>query len=124
MILASMPNIYTGDMGTAAAFYCDHLGFVQTYRFPRDGRPEHVDLRLGDSQLALSTYVAAADAGVDPSTGNSFELVLWCDDVDREVARLRAAGARVAVEPHDHKAGHRRAYVVDPDGNWLGLGDS
>lgn len=124
MFTASMPNIYTHDIDAAAAFYRDQLGFVQTYRFPRDAnaQPEHVELRLGDSQLAISTYDAAAAAGVDPSTGNSFELVIWCNDVDRAVARLRSAGARVAVEPYDHKAAHRCAYVVGPDGNWLALG--
>src|SRR6266536_5700694 len=114
MFIASMPNIYTRDIDAAAAFYRDQVGFVQTYRFPRDAdaQPEHVELRLGDSQIALSTYDAAAAAGVDPSTGNSFELVLFCEDLDRAVARLRTAGARVAVEPYDHKAGHRCAYVV------------
>lgn len=40
-------------------------------------------------------------------------------DVDAAVARVRSAGAPVLVEPYDHVAGHRRAYVPDPDGNWL-----
>jgi lactoylglutathione lyase len=105
MFIASMPNIYTRDIDAAAAFYRDQVGFVQTYRFPRDAdaQPEHVELRLSDSQI---------------------ELVLFCEDLDRAVARRPTAGARVAVEPYDHKAGHRCAYVVDPDGNWLGLGES
>jgi lactoylglutathione lyase len=50
--------------------------------------------------------------------------VVWCDDVDAETARLRAAGTPVVVEPYDHPAGHRRAYLADPDGNWLALVDA
>jgi catechol 2,3-dioxygenase-like lactoylglutathione lyase family enzyme len=41
--------------------------------------------------------------------------------MDAAIARLRAARAPVLVEPYDHVAGHRRAYVADPDGNWLAL---
>jgi lactoylglutathione lyase len=49
------------------------------------------------------------------------ELVVWCDSADESVAALRAAGTTVLVEPYDHVAGHRRAYVTDPDGNWIAL---
>lgn len=48
---------------------------------------------------------------------------MWCADVDGEAARLRAAGT-VVIEPYDHVGGHRRAYVADPDGNWLALVDA
>jgi predicted enzyme related to lactoylglutathione lyase len=48
----------------------------------------------------------------------------WCDDVDAETEWLSAAGAAVEVEPYDHVAGHRRAYLADPDGNWLALVDA
>ena len=49
------------------------------------------------------------------------ELVVWCDSADDAVAALRAAGTPVLVEPCSHAAGHRRAYVADPDGNWIAL---
>jgi len=35
------------------------------------------------------------------------------------VAALRTAGTPVLQEPHSHFSGHRRAYVADPDGNWI-----
>jgi predicted enzyme related to lactoylglutathione lyase len=76
----------------------------------------HPDLQPGDPAMAA--------AGLDPTTGNPLELVVWCDDVDAETARLRAAGTTVVVEPYDHPAGHRRAYLADPDGNWLALVDA
>jgi len=47
--------------------------------------------------------------------------VVWCDDVDAELAKLTAAGTPVLVEPFEHVAGHRRASVADPDGNWVTL---
>jgi catechol 2,3-dioxygenase-like lactoylglutathione lyase family enzyme len=124
MSTTSMPNLFTRNMDDATAFYRDQLGFSQTFRFPAEGRAEHIVLKLGDSQLALSSPRAAEAAGLDPTAGNPFELVVWCDDVDAEATRLRAAGAGVVIEPYDHVAGHRRAYVADPDGNWLALVDA
>jgi lactoylglutathione lyase len=118
---SSMPNLFTGDIEAAVVFYRDQLGFSVTYQVPDEGRPEHVVLHLGDSQLALSTDRAIGQVGLTPKAGNSFELVVWCEDVDAKTARLRAAGADVVVEPYDHIAGHRRAYLADPDGNWVAL---
>jgi len=117
----SMPNIFTRQIEPAVVFYRDQLGFTQTFRVPTSGRPEHVVLRLGGSQIALSTDSAIAAVGLEPTRANASELVVWCDDVDGETERLRAAGARVLVDPYDHVGGHRRAYIADPDGNWLAL---
>ncbi|MGH2713718.1 MAG: VOC family protein [Thermoleophilaceae bacterium] len=124
MPLNTMPNLFTRDIEAALAFYRDRLGFSQSFQVPPDGRPEHVVLRLGDSHLALSTDRAIAGVGLEPSAGNPLELIVWCADVDGETARLRAAGASIVVDPYDHVAGHRRAYIADPDGNWLALVDA
>jgi predicted enzyme related to lactoylglutathione lyase len=45
--------------------------------------------------------------------------VVGCDSADDAVAALRAAGTPVLVEPYSHGSGFRRAYVADPDGNWI-----
>jgi lactoylglutathione lyase len=119
-----MPNIYTRDIEAAVRFYRDQLGFAQTFQFPASGPAEHVELRLGDSLVAVSTRAAAVRAGVEPTSGNPFELVVLTDDVDADVARLRAVGVPVLVEPHDHESGHRRAYVGDPDGVLVALGSA
>ncbi len=99
MLTTSMPNIFTRDIEKAVTFYRDQLGFSQNYQVPGEGRPEHVVLALGDSLLALSTSSAVTAVGLDPTTGNSFELVVWCADVYSETARLRAAGAPAARSP-------------------------
>ena len=122
MFTSSMPNLYSADVAAAADFYRDVLGFDQTYQFPAAGPPEHVELRLGDSMLALSSNAAVRQTGLPaPSAGHTQELVVWCDDIDAAIGRVRAACAPVLVEPYHHVAGHRRAYVADRDGNWLAL---
>ncbi|MGH3567965.1 MAG: VOC family protein [Pseudonocardia sp.] len=117
----SMPNIFTRDIDAAIVFYCDQLGFVQKDRVPGAGRPVHVVLQLGESLLALSAPDAVGSVGLDPTSGNTFELIVWCTDVDQEVARLRAVGVAIVVEPYDHIGGRRRSYLADPDGNWVAL---
>jgi len=124
VINSSMPNLFADDVEATALFYRDQLGFSESSRVPREGRPEHVVLQLGESQLALSTPRAVNAVGLRPSTGNSFELIVWCHDVDTETARLRADGVTIVVDPYHHVGGHRRAYITDPDGNWVALVDT
>jgi lactoylglutathione lyase len=117
-----MPNLYVADVERAVAFYRGLLGGRETFRYPAQGPAEHVELRLGDVTIALSGRAAVRGEGLPaPTRGNPLELVVWCDSVDAAVAALRAAGAPVLVEPYEHSAGHRRAYVADPDGNWIAL---
>jgi lactoylglutathione lyase len=118
-----MPNLYVADVERAAAFYRDRLGGVETFRLPATGRLDHVELRIGDVTIALSHRDRVAEQGLPaPTAGHPLELVLWCDSTDEAVADLRAAGTPVLVEPQaGHAAGVRRAYVADPDGNWIAL---
>jgi lactoylglutathione lyase len=118
-----MPNLYSADVERATAFYRDLLGGVETFRYPADGPAEHVELRLGDAMIAVSSRDAVPGEGLPaPTAGHPMELVAWCDSTDDVVAALRAAGTPVMVEPYSgHVSGHRRAYVADPDGNWVSL---
>ena len=122
MFTEAMLNLYTQDLPRAVGFYRDLIGFEQTYRFPADGAPRLVELRLGPSRLAISDHAALAEtAPLVLTPGHQHELVLWCGDVDAAIAQLRGAGCPILVEPYDHVASHRRAYVGDPDGNWVAL---
>jgi lactoylglutathione lyase len=123
MVMSVMPNLYTADVERAVAFYRDLLGGAQTFRYPRDGSARHVELRLGDVTIALSSRDAVQEEGLPaPTAGHPMELVVWCESTDDTVAALRAAGTPVLVEPDSgHVSGHRRAYVADPDGNWIAL---
>jgi lactoylglutathione lyase len=120
--LSVLPNLYTADVDQATAFYRDLLGGVQTFQYPASGPAEHVELRVGETIIALTHHDAVREAGLpEPTTGHPLELVVSCDSADDTVAALRAAGTQILIEPHDHVAGHRRAYVTDPDGNWITL---
>ena len=81
-----------------------------------------MELRLGDIMIALSSKEAVEAEGMPaPTAGHPMELVVGCDSADGTVAALRAAGTPVLQEPYSHFSGHRRAYVADPDGNWIVL---
>jgi lactoylglutathione lyase len=117
-----MPNLYSADVDRAVAFYRDLLGGTQTFRTPAEGQAVHVELRLGDTTIAISGREEVPKQGLPaPTAGHPLELALGCQSTDDAVAELRAAGTPVLVEPYSHPSGHRRAYVADPDGNWIAL---
>ena len=117
-----LPNLYCADLDAALRFYRDLLGFTESFRYPRDGPLQHVELRLGGTTIALSTPEALAGYGLVPATrGEPFELAVRADDVDRATEQLRAAGVPVLREPWDASNGQRVAYVTDPDGNRVHL---
>jgi lactoylglutathione lyase len=121
--LSVMLNLYTADVDRAVAFYRDQLGGTQTFRYPPEGKAEHVELRVGDVTIALSSRHGIELEGLPMSTaGHPMELVVWCDSTDDAAAELRGAGTPVLAEPYRGEAsGHRRAYVADPDGNLVAL---
>jgi lactoylglutathione lyase len=118
---AALVNLYTRDVEAGIRFYRDLLGFVETFRTPREGVPEHVELRLGGLTVGLGTVEAAKRVhGVDAEPGApSMVLVIWTDDVDVEFERLVAADAPVLQPPHHTGNGNRNALLRDPDGNLL-----
>lgn len=121
-VTSVMTNLYTSDVERAAAFYCDLLEGQETFRYPGEGSVEHVEMRLGDVTIAISSKDAVREEGLDPTPGNAMELVIWCDSADGVVTALRDAGTPVLVEPYSgHVSGLRRAYVADPDGNWIAI---
>jgi len=48
-------------------------------------------------------------------------LCLQTDDVDADVARLKAAGVKITTEPFDTQINSRIAFFEDPDGIMLEL---
>lgn len=122
MFLSAFPSLYTSDINRSLTFYRDLLEFEETFRFPDKGEPEHVELHLGDSMIALTTHAAAKEGSVSmPTPGHPFELTIWAEDADEAINRLRVAAVPVVIEPKIHKAGILRSYVADPDGNWIAI---
>lgn len=123
MITSGLVNLYTRDIEAGVRFYRDLLGFRETFRTPRDGTPEHVELVAGGFTVGLGTVEAARRVhGVDGTPGApALAVVLWTDDVDATFARVVAGGAPGAIEPHDAGNGNRVAAVRDPDGTLVEL---
>jgi len=112
-------NLYTRDIEAGLRFYRDLLGFTETFRTPRQGTPEHVELKLNGFGIGLGTVEAAKRVhGVDASPGSpAMVLVVWTDDVDTAFAKLVSAGTAVVQTPHDTGNNNRNALLRDPDGN-------
>jgi lactoylglutathione lyase len=108
----AFPIFATPDLGRALGFYRDLLGAVETYRFPPDGPPSYVGLRLGASELGIG-----ADPAAPAPPERPVELCVYTDDCDAAMAMLRAHGVTVVQEPADQPWGERMGRVADPDGN-------
>ena len=116
-------NFYVADVEAAVAFYRAGFNFVESFRTPAEGRPEHVELGLDGFTLGLASIDSAQrvhgiPAGAVPAGA---ELVLWSDDVDRAYAVLIAAGAAPVRAPLDFLGRLRAAWIADPDGHPIQL---
>jgi predicted lactoylglutathione lyase len=112
-------NLFAEDVERCTAFYTA-IGFVETYRTPLEGVPEHVEVRQVGLTLGIASVAAARDVhGLDVSSeGNAMEVCLWSDDVDAAYAQLIEAGAVSIHAPHDVQDGRlRTSWVEDPEGN-------
>jgi catechol 2,3-dioxygenase-like lactoylglutathione lyase family enzyme len=107
------------DVPKAVAFYTEFLGFEVLNSFPAFADVARGNLRLLISGPASSAARPMAD-GAKPGPGGWNRIHLIVDDIDAEVARLRAAGAPirndVIVGP-----GGKQALLEDPSGNVVEL---
>ncbi len=113
-------NYYVDDVETCVAFYVRHFGFEESFRTPKEGSPDHVEVRLGGFILGLAAKRAAvAMHGLPLGDSGSprGELVFWTEDVDVAFTKLKADGAAPVSEPHDFLGMLRSAWVADPAGN-------
>jgi lactoylglutathione lyase len=119
MFVTGLVNLYTRDIEAGLRFYRDLLGFVETFRTPTVGVPEHVELRLNGFTVGLGTVEAARNVHrVEATPGSpAMVLVVWTDDVDGAYEELVAAGVPVLQPPHDTGNNNRNALLRDPDGN-------
>jgi lactoylglutathione lyase len=119
MFRTPLVNLYTRDIEAGLRFYRDLLGFTETFRTPREGVPEHVELRLDGFTVGLGTVEAASRVhGVEAAPGSpAMVLVVWTDDVDKAYDDLVAAGVPALQRPHDTGNNNRNALLRDPDGN-------
>jgi catechol 2,3-dioxygenase-like lactoylglutathione lyase family enzyme len=112
-------DVYTRDIERSLRFYRDLVGFIETFRTPEQGPPDHVEMELGPLNLAVSTLEALKrnhgfSGGGGPPRA---EVVLWVADVDAAYSWMRTKGAPTLSPPHNFAGVLRAAWVGDPDGN-------
>jgi PhnB protein len=107
------------DPDAAAAWYAEVLGAQEASRVPLpDGRPLTVELRVGDTVLAVAGEWPERGLRTPAALGGSpaaFHLPV--PDVDAAYARAIAAGATAFEPPHDAFWGDRTAQFLDPSGH-------
>jgi catechol 2,3-dioxygenase-like lactoylglutathione lyase family enzyme len=108
------------DVAAAVAFYTTHLGFTLN----SNAAPAFADVTRGDLRLLLSGATSSAGRpmpdGRRPGSGGWNRIQLLFDDLEAEVARLRAAGAKFRNEIIKGPGGSQ-ILLEDPSGNVIEL---
>jgi catechol 2,3-dioxygenase-like lactoylglutathione lyase family enzyme len=107
------------DVPEAVAFYTKFLGFEVLNSFP-----PFADVARGNLRLLLSGPASSAGRpmpdGEKPGPGGWNRIHLLVDDLEAEVARLRAAGAPFRNEILSGPGG-KQILLQDPSGNVVEL---
>ncbi len=107
------PQLPASDVGKAAAWYRDKLGFTIGRLYPEHG---FAIVCRDDIEIHFWT---CRDRRVAESTSAYFRV----DDIDALHAMLAGANEGGTLsEPADRQWGMREFYVTDPDGNLLKFG--
>ena len=112
MFRAAIPVLHVSRIADAEEFYCNQLGFRQTFAYRFDDRqsdPCYMGLIRDDARLHISSFSGDAVSG-----GVVFLVV---DDVDALYAELKPKNVTIELEPTDQTWGNREMYVHDLDGN-------
>jgi PhnB protein len=111
------PRLTVKDVAMAIEFYQRAFDATEIFRFDVENRPEHAEIKIGDSAIMLSHEwpdggrLSAETLGQSP-----VELRLQVDDVDSYAAHAVAAGMRVSRPIRDQFYGIREGHFVDPFG--------
>ena len=108
------------DVAAALDFYTKVLDFQVLTAFP----PAFADVARGKLRLLLSGPTSSAGRpmpdGAKPGPGGWNRIHLIVDDIEAEVTRLRAAGARFRNEILSGPGG-KQILLQDPSGNVIEL---
>jgi catechol 2,3-dioxygenase-like lactoylglutathione lyase family enzyme len=109
-----------GDVEKSITFYTTLLGFTLI----SNRAPAFADVSRGDLRLLLSGATSSAGRampdGRKPEPGGWNRIQLIVEDIDGEVARLRAAGAHFRNEVIKGPGG-AQVLLEDPSGNVIEL---
>ena len=108
------------DVEAAIAWYTKHLGFAVI----SSAAPAFADVKRGSLRLLLSGPKSSAGRpmadGAQPGPGGWNRIHLIVDDLEAEVARLKAAGAKFRNDMVTGPGG-TQILLQDPSGNLIEL---
>src|SRR5947208_5053223 len=108
------------DVGEAITFYTNFLGFEVI----SNAAPAFADVKRGNLRLLLSGPASSAGRpmsdGVKPGAGGWNRIHFIVDDLDSEIARLRAEGVPFRNDVVTGPGG-AQVLVCDPSGNLVEL---
>jgi uncharacterized glyoxalase superfamily protein PhnB len=112
------PIVNCADLAETRAWYENVFGGELAYRFPAEGEPQYLTLRIGAGTIGLGNGTVPSLYGESPlpSTGHAVDLCVYVPDLDAVVA---AAGDAVVTPPADMPWGERVAYLRDPEGTMI-----
>jgi lactoylglutathione lyase len=121
-----MIGLFVADFPAMVAFYRDVLGLPVQQEVKGDYVEfQHEGIRFSFYDRAKVPHLLGTTPGYPQGLNGTFELAIDLpnfEDVDKEFARLVAAGAAPVSPPRDEPWGMRSSYVADPDGNLLEIG--
>jgi PhnB protein len=113
------PHLVTRDPAAAAAWYGSVLGAVEEDRITLpDGRVLSIELRFGDSPLAIGDEFPGMGIVSPLTLGGTYGAIhLAVEDADAVWQRALDAGAKVFEPIHDAFWGDRTGQFIDPFGH-------
>ena len=120
---ASIVNVryMIDDVGTAVAFYTNHLDFT----LEQDFAPAFASVTRGNLRLLLSGEKSSGRGPMKDATkpvpGGWNRISLWVRNLESEVARLRAAGVKFRRDDIVSGPGGSQIWILDPSGNLIEL---
>lgn len=123
-----IPCLRYRDAPKAIEWLCSTFGFEAQLVVPGDdGIINHAQLRLGTSMLMLGSVQREGEYGKlmkQPSEagGCTQSLYLVVRDPDAVYAKVKAAGAKIAMEIRDEDYGGRDFGCFDPEGHLWNVG--
>jgi uncharacterized glyoxalase superfamily protein PhnB len=119
------PALRYRDADAALAWLKEAFGFSeQAVHRDADGRPAHVELRLGAGLVMFGQYRDdgwLGGARPDP-LASTLSIYVVVEDPDAHHARALAAGARIVRELTDESYGSREYSARDLEGNLWSFG--
>lgn len=121
-----MIGLFVTDIAAMVGFYRDVLGLAIEW----DGSGpyaefQHDGIRFSMYERRLLPGLMGQSVSSPNGLNATFELAIDLpryEDVDREYARVTAAGARPVYAPRNEPWGMRSSMVADPDGNLIEIG--